>query len=522
MKKIMVLAVVIAALLFGSYYGMGLVTERTLKKNIVVINSSSGIFIDVKNYNRGFFASNALLDWHLHIPQHVNKTQDGQSNVVPAEDYNFQMPIEVQHGPVIFSGKGIHFGLGLAHSHVAIPESYVAQFSALFSDQSIKPVLDFNLFVSYLNNSRLKIKIPPFKLFAKQGTDQVDWKGLDGDVNLSSNMGNISARFNIDGLNVSKDKTKAVMGKVISDLNLNKSTKGLYLGEASLQLPSLLVTDSANAKRFEIQSCQLQSGSSVEQDLFNSYFKMSLAKVVAEEKTYGPFAFEILIKNLDANVLAEINDQMNHVQQGSEADRQKALFAIVPELPKLLSQGAQLEISKFSLVMPEGNLDGNLSISIPKGNTGNAFQLIQKIQGQAQIKLPVAVVRNLLMVNIRKDVQHSSSLQQTMTEEINKTNAPTSAPVASNAPSDATHPVAPKDTVVAEAGVVVTPSTVSAPLTAEQQDAEVLAKTNQKLSALEQAGLLVVQDKNYVIDFNLTQGQLSINGKPFSQSMFQF
>ena len=36
MKKILGLVVVIAALVLGSYFGMGLITERTINKNINV------------------------------------------------------------------------------------------------------------------------------------------------------------------------------------------------------------------------------------------------------------------------------------------------------------------------------------------------------------------------------------------------------------------------------------------------------------------------------------------------------
>ena len=47
MKKLIGLVVIIAALVLGGYYGMGLVTERTLKKNVAIINQSNCLFVDV-------------------------------------------------------------------------------------------------------------------------------------------------------------------------------------------------------------------------------------------------------------------------------------------------------------------------------------------------------------------------------------------------------------------------------------------------------------------------------------------
>ena len=57
MKKIAGLAVFLAVLILGSYYGTGIVTERTLKKNIALLDHSNGWAFEMAEYKRGFYRS---------------------------------------------------------------------------------------------------------------------------------------------------------------------------------------------------------------------------------------------------------------------------------------------------------------------------------------------------------------------------------------------------------------------------------------------------------------------------------
>ena len=97
MKKLMGLVVIITALILSSYFGMGLITERTIKKNIDVINQSNGLFVDIERYNRGWYSSTAELNWRLHVPERLSTNAAGQSTTVAAQDYKIQMPITRKH-----------------------------------------------------------------------------------------------------------------------------------------------------------------------------------------------------------------------------------------------------------------------------------------------------------------------------------------------------------------------------------------------------------------------------------------
>ena len=527
MKKLIGLVVIITVLILGSYYGMGLLTERTIEKNIEVINQSNGLVVEIVKYDRGWYTSTALLNWSLHIPERQTKDATGQITTLPAQDYKVEMPLTVYHGPIIVAEKGVKFGLGYAHSNVAMPQMYAEKFSNLFTDASTKPTLDLSLFVNYLNNSRFHVGLPTFKLVSKQGGDQFEWYGMDSNVSVSSSMKNIDGGVTIEGASLTKNKMNAVLGRVVSNYDMHQTDAGLYLGNATISLPSFAVTENEQ-KILTVEQVDVQSNSEIENGLFNTSFKASLNKLTAHGKTYGPALLEMAIKNLDAQVLAEINAEANKIQQGTDTERQQALLTMLPQLPKLFSKGAQFEISKLSFIVPEGAIKGDLLVSLPKGDAGNPFQLLQKVEGHGTLAVPAPVLKSLVRASLRQKLLNEPSLQQAMVQQIKSTDqAQATTPAATEtavAPVNTTTPTAPP-AADAVANVPSNPEQATAdqkPLTVAEVEQQATTQADQKLATMVQAGLLSLQGNEYVIEINLAQGQLTVNGKPFSPAMMQF
>lgn len=490
MKKFTGLVVLLAALVLGSYYGMGYLTERKVRESLNIVNQSNGVAAEIVQYKRGWFTSEASLDWRLHVPERVVQ-KDGTSQTVPAEDYQMQMPITIYHGPVIFSDRGIKFGLGFAHTVLTLPAQYTDKFNNLFSSQSTQPKLDMSFFVNYLGNTSIDTSLPAFKLFAKEGNAQFNWLGMSTSTSVSSNMSEVDGNITIDGLHFTKDQIDTTMSAITSEYNLHKTPTGLFLGDASLSFPSLVVMNK-DAKLLELGQFDMRSNSDIDDGLFSSQFKTSLEKIVANGKTYGPGNLEVAIRNLDADVLAKLNDQLNQLQQGTDAQRQQAVLAMLPELPRLFSKGAEFEISEMNFVMPQGTLEGNLMVSLPKGEFGNPFELMQKIQGNGKLKIPAAVVQQLMTESIKQKMMspQPSASQQGAVDQV--------------------QPQASTDT------------TTQAATSSADVNEQATTMATKQLSTLVQNGVLTVQGSDYVIEVSLNQGQLAVNGKPFNPAMLKF
>ena len=489
MKKIIGLVIIIVALVLASYYGMGYLTERTLKKDFARINQNNGMSVDVKYYQRALFSANAMLHVHLHIPERSVTNASGETTMLDAEDYDLDIPLTIYHGPIIFADSNIRFGFGYAVTDISLPPNLTEKFNNLFTNDSNKPQLHFALFVNYFNDTYLDVNIPKFTLNAKQGNNHVEWLGLLSQVKLSPNLVDVDGNINLTGINVSKEQNKISLGKISSKYDLHMDTIGLYIGTADFDLQSMQIF-SGNVKLLEIDNFQLKSSSDIKDNLFNSSANLSLTKYMNDGYEYGPGYFDIAVKNIDAKTLVDLNQKLNTMQQ-SAPDWQQGLFLVFSELPKLFAHGTELEIKRLNLIMPEGELSGNLLLNVPANKANNPFQVIQSLQGTAHLQIPTEIVKNLISIMVKHNLQASVNLQQAMIQQLQKTQNKSNSTVNSNV-----------DTIGLEQMVA--------------------SQTNQKLQALQESGLLVLKDNYYIIDINLKDGQFIINGKPFDASMFPF
>lgn len=484
MKKLAGLIIILAVLILGGYYGMGFLTERTIKKNIEVINQTNGLFANIEQYDRGWFTSEAQIKWRLHVPERIVKDANGNSQTIAAQDYQSSMPIKICHGPFILCNNKLRFGVGYAETEFPIPAQYAKQFDEQFTKESTKPQLDLNIFVNYFLRSSLELEVPEFKLIAKDGSGTFTWKGLESDLNVSSNKDQVDGDFVLDGMVFTKADTTVTLDKVTTEYDLHQTKAGLYLGDASFNLPSFDIT-TKNESIVSVKELTMSSNSDIDDNLFNTHFSLGVKSVLANKKTYGPGELEMSLRNLDAEVLAKINQEANAMQNGTEAERQQAMMAMLPELPKLFNKGAEFEISKCNFKIPEGSIDGNLLVTLPKGENANPFELMQKIQGHAKLKAPAALVKQLMQQSVLQQMAKQPDLQQTLIQQLQASS----------------------------------PSANQAQITTEQI---ATMQSDKQISTMEQNGLIVLSGSDYVIEINLDQGKFNVNGKPFDPSMVKF
>ena len=500
MKKLVGLAVVLAVLVLGSYYGTGFVTERTLKKNIVLIEQSNGWTLKVVEYKRGLFRSYALLDGTFHVPARTVNDATGQASTEPAVDVALKIPLDIYHGPVIFADAKWRFGLGYARSDLTIPETYADKFKQTFTADSSEPHLNLSLFINYFNNTSLLSNVPAFKLISNQGKKEFEWLGMTSDLHVSSNANHLEGKVLVDGVNLKDTTTTDAMyvrlGKIEANYDLNRTTLALYVGDGNILFPSLVVMK-GEQKAFEIQNLDLHSGSRLQDHLLSTSFKVTLGALYSDGKSYGPAVLDISFSNLDADTLVKINANASRLQQGTEAQRHQALLSLLPELPNLLSKGAQLAVNEFSITTPEGVIKGNLLLSLPNAATANPFQLIQSMQGDGKITLSAAVVKKLMLDSAKQRLQSQSALN---TVAVGTTTGEAAIP----AP--------------APAGALTATATAVAP----DLDQQAMTQSEERILNLVTVGLLAPEGDDYVIAFKLSGGQLSVNGKPFNPAMMQF
>ena len=521
MKKTIGSVAVLAVVVLGGYYGTGLITERTLKKNIQMINYSNNVSVNLVAYQRGWFHSKANLVWNIRMPERFVSTQQGDSALVPSQTYSFETPVLIYHGPVSLEKMGVHFGLGYATTEVQIPEAYKKQFDEVFAPESIIPVVHASMFVSYFNQTHLHIQVPPFRLITIKNKDVIEWGGLESDFAVSAKKYHIDGHLTLNGANVSSGNMNLTLGKVSSEYDM-QNKEGLYLGDASIAFPSLVLMKD-KVVDFELADVDTKSESEVNDGLFQSSFHGSFEKLTRHGKSYGPGRITVELENLDAKVLANINDQASKMQRIPDSQRQQALLMMLPQLSTLLGKGATFEIAEFNIGMPDGVFDASLRVALPKGELGNPFQLIQKVEGKGKVKIPAQLLKTLLT----RSVTESLLLQAEKEKLDNKAPDATVTEVSVTAtPATTSSAVVPAEPVAQEEAKKssIAPDDVKALDLASSPEfkQKVIVSVDKKIADLVNAGAIRLEGENYCLDLNLTAGQLSVNGHPFSPVMLQF
>ncbi len=470
MKKIAGLVLLLAILILGSYYVTGIFTETRVKESIELVNRTNGIHVKVKNYERGWFDSSANLVWQFQFP---NK------NTGSIETTEFKMPLKIYHGPVMFSSNGVKWGMGYAHTVVQMPDKNLKQMKNMFTPESTEPALNLSLLVNFLGKTTFNASVPDFTLIAKKGGGKLIWSGMDTSIHISRDMKSFTGDFNLDGFNFSRQKMSAKLDAVQLDYNLYENSDGLLLGDANFDIPSLMVLN-GDATIFEIRKLDLKSGTTQDDEVVNSNLSLTLEKVVVNNDTYGPGELRFVLRNLDAKALAKINELAQQAQVASELQKKQLMLAIMPELPKLLGHGAELEINPFSLKLPNGRIKGNLLISLPQGSFKNPFEIFAKIKGNGRLAVPAALVKQAIVQSIAEKML-ANQLQHAIAEQNNENG------------------LQPEDV---------------------HKQAEEMV--NKKLSDLLDKGVITKQGNDYVIAISLENGKLLVNGSPFKPAMVQF
>ncbi|MDF1684684.1 MAG: YdgA family protein [Legionellaceae bacterium] len=483
MKRIIGVLVLLLVIVLSGYFITGLVTENTLKKNVSTFNQANLLSVELTEYHRGLLKSEAELSWRMQTPEKIIHQEDGRSLVVPPKSYIFDMPFTIYHGPIIFEHGHIHLGLGMAHGELSLPETYLNEFDKTFASNSTQPHLMLNAFVTYLNKTQLEVDVPAFKLLSKDDQNHVEWLGMNSSFVFSPKRARMQGDVAVDGLHLMGEQLQLIFEKLTSSYDMYRAENGLYLGDARVHLPILQLSNKDNGT-LKIKQLDVSSNSEVDRELFASQLHVSFETLIMHDKTYGPAELDMSTQNLDEEVLANLNNQAHQLQQAgvNRSQAQQALLSLLPDVPKLLSQGAVFEMSKLKIKLPDGLMDASLRIAFPETEADAPLQILPNVEGAGQLKMPAAFVKSLFVRSYKQKLLMASiNADSPVTEK----------------PDEA----------------------YTAPVNLDQQ---AIHQADQKLADLIRAGAFQAKERDYVLDLKLSAGRLLVNGHPFNSGMLNF
>lgn len=463
MKKWTGFFISLAVLILIAYYVMGFIMQSTLNKNINSIPKTPIINVHLDKYQRGFFSSQTILTLKMHVPAQKITDKNGIAKIEPAADLDISIPLTVKHGPIVFNDNGIRFGIGQA---------------------TTQPETHYGVLVNYFNETVLSYALPSFDIHGTDGSNegrfQLNWLGVNALLSVSASLDKINGNFNLYGLNGSTGNTRVKIGEVTHTLKLKRHQDWLWLGQSHVNVSSATVSEMSE-KLFDLEGFDLKLSSNITEKALNFNCELSLQKLVANNQTYGPGIFKLSVKNLDPVVMATLYQQELNMLE-NDSDSNLTMLALITEFPKLLAKGPILELSEITLNVPEGQIIGNLKLSIPENAGNDLSQIMQKIHGEGHFKAPIAVIKALMVASIKNNLANKV---------------------------EPTSPIVPHK------------STTNRPSPVTDANDEAPKQADKILQNLASKEFLKVDGTAYVLTFTLENQQFIVNGQPFNPNMLQ-
>jgi uncharacterized protein YdgA (DUF945 family) len=449
MKKIIGVIFLLALLIFGAFEVTGIMTQRTLMSNMQVLNQSTDFSVEIKDYHRSILRSTATM---LITVQAAGDAQKKMQN------YRIELPVKISHGPIIWNGKKILFGLGYLNAELNISPHYEKFFAQRFLPESVKPRLNVKVFVDLVNKSQVEIDLLPFQLTARSDHSQLKWQGLESNAEVTRGLRQVKGKIKIQGATFTKAPVSMIMGALTSKYDLQQTKQHLFLGDFDVTLPKFVIKKSG-VKTWEMQQMSLHSSNNIHDGLFSCNLLATFQSLLTD-KQIGPGVLNLSLKNLDADVLAVIQKNLHAMHAQGMLDQRQLLFKLAPKIPALLSKGAVLEVSEMMLTTPLGVIEGDLSLNLPENPDMNVFQIYRLLNGNGSLKIPAKIIQDMLLDSIKQRLTNTNQLE-----------------------------------LAKEARTLM-----------DKQVKNLLSR-----------GALVEQGQNYIINMKLMNGQLTINNKSFNE-----
>jgi uncharacterized protein YdgA (DUF945 family) len=137
---------------------------------------------------------------------------------------------------------------------------------------------------------------------------------------------------------------------------------------------------------------------------------MGIEKLMIGDKGFGPGVYTMALRNLDAESMAKINNEIKQLQkQGIPQDQLGMMLGVkmFALLPTILKKGPELEIPELSLDSDYGKIVGKGKLGFDTSNEvalANPLLLASAVIADAEFSIPEAFLVAIEMNSVRKDV----------------------------------------------------------------------------------------------------------------------
>ncbi len=401
-----VMLAAVAAGLGGPYWA-GIHAEKNYDE--IIHEAAQNYGIDPKDavYHRGWFTSSSRIKFYIPGAKGKNKSRA------------ISLVSEIHHGPVVF-GVLDHpvFAASVVVTTLSLPHDLDATLHYYFGD---RPPLRMTTSVGFDGSSKTHISSPVYMGPTQDGKLTINWKGADGDSTstVTSQGENVTSHIKVPGFLV-----KGQGGELeIKSIELSGHGRRVQSGIFESHTTASLAKFNLNISGPKGGDTQLSlSGLSMSDDLVPKAHMLSLKVgtqldgLVLVGQNFGPAHYDMELRNISEKGAVEyikmIRDMRNmQLNRGRRNEIMARLgsqgMALADEI---LKRSPQFEISRASLVTPQGEIAGRLLVTFDGDdeiNMKNPVILINRVHAEANVEVPEMLFKTVLAGIARRQLTTS-------------------------------------------------------------------------------------------------------------------
>jgi uncharacterized protein YdgA (DUF945 family) len=467
MKKLLFAAIVLiflaGALFIGATYWFGMRAEQQYLDTIQHASRAGYVRFTNESYERGLFQSAARTT--------VSLPDLGDLALVHV----------IRHGPLPFCtspGGKCQLRPLLAFIETSVepsPELRVQLKEVLNEFPEIGALKSYTS-LSLTGDGVTRLSIPPIQKTVGKENVAVIWEGLTGEVTFTADLKEFKGALDAPGLEAVGDDGDIKMTDLRSAFDIREGIQGLLLGNASFGLDLLEVVDKEGAEgtRFSIKGLKMVTRSEGGSDTVDYNMTMNVDKVMADDTPYGPGAFRMELRKIDAAALAKLQKEIGELQgefsrRTQEEMNQMMLAKYAQALPELMKRSPEVEITEVRLKTEDGEFFGKAKVAVDGSNAAaltNPLFLLSAITAHAELTVSERLLKKIFQTEFKEDVEEAAE------------------------------------------------ETGQAELTAEEVEALALSKSEVRLGELVEKNILVYENGNFKASADYRAGTVTLNGRP--------
>lgn len=518
MRKIIIAitsVVILVLLLFlGLPFAMGLLLQNEYPEIIAKVSKTPNLSIKMVQYQRGWFSSEAKIEATVKskwLSIYEKPETKGQGVALVSN-------VHIQHGPLVFvKPNGKSGRLVLAR--------------ALLVSQNETPGLAGHTWTLWTWNNRLRSVFYANDIQLGDGDEAIHLKGLRGRVTMSQDIEKISARINMDSVNLSEKPVGQEKTTDVVELNNLRFVARLHKQGLFWYGERKATADSISVKSDTHPPLQMAGVVGVfrqiqQDEKSNIQLDYSVKNLVANKVNLSNLELVLSMKDLNTQAYSNLIDRLMQIEEESQI-HPFSYSALWDPLMKLVGKGLNINIEKLSFNTTDGpvSLSANVALPMQQGEPSIKY-VIENSQASSALELPQGWLQNQLVnfyenkkpkdqINQTAQAQQQPLLQQAQAPENQTQLQPSQLQQPQlQQPQQAPQPL--------QAGQ-------QAPTMAQQTQAPVAATDTVSSEAEAQNDInrwiesnwLVKSGNTLVMKINYKQGQWFVNDKPFSLAQAQ-